>query len=228
MKIDLIFIIIIYISSSVVFLPLVIIILRKNYLTKELKILFLYVIASILFEFFSILWAMILHRPNHFILNTFALAEGVLISLVFREIFLEKNLKRFALFLTSIYTLVSVYLFMMPNGFFNFNSTVNTISCLLIITWVLLYFYQLLQTLQAIKLYTLPLFWISVGCLLYFSGTLFVFLYSETILFQKEPILYYQLWSIYYVLLFVFRVLLAVGLWFSKPSLQLSNSKKLA
>ncbi|MDR6811005.1 hypothetical protein J2Y60_001190 [Arcicella sp. BE140] len=75
-----------------------------------------------------------------------------------------------------------------------------------------------------IKLYTLPLFWISVGCLLYFSGTLFIFLYGDIILWQKQPILYYQLWSIYYVLLFVFRILLAVGLWFSKTAFQLSKS----
>jgi len=213
-----------FISSLVVFLPLIIIILRKKYLTKELKILFLYVIASIGFEIFSITWAKILHIPNHFILNTFALTEGILISSIFQEAFINKKLKKNTFILIIIYTLVSIYLFIMPNGFFKFNSIVNALSCLLIIVWVFVYFYQLLQTLQVIKLYTLPLFWISVGCLLYFSGTLFIFLYSDTILFQKEPILYYQLWNIYYVLLFVFRVLLAIGLWFSKTAFQLSNS----
>lgn len=214
----------VYISSSVVFLPLIIILLRKKYLTKELKIFFLYLIASIIFEVFCILWGRILHRPNHFILNTFALAECIILSFTFREVFISENVKRIALVLTSIYALVSIYLFLMPNGFFKFNSIVNTISCLLIIIWVFVYFYQLLQTLQVIKLYTIPLFWISVGCLLYFSGTLFIFLYSDIILWQKQPVLYYQLWTIYYILLFVFRILLAVGLWFSKTAFQLSKS----
>ncbi|MDR6561118.1 MULTISPECIES: hypothetical protein [unclassified Arcicella] len=213
-----------YVSSSVVFLPLIIILLRKKYLTKELKILFLYIIASILFEIFSVTWGKILHKPNHFILNIFALTEGVLISCVFQEAFINKKLKRITFIIISIYVLVSIFLFAMPNGFFKFNSIVNTISCLLIIIWVFVYFYQLLQTLQVIKLYMLPLFWISVGSLLYFSGTLFIFLYSDTILFQKVPILYYQLWNIYYVLLFVFRILLAVGLWFSKTAIQMPNT----
>ncbi|MEA5259767.1 hypothetical protein VB264_18365 [Arcicella aquatica] len=221
MKIDNI---LIYTSSSAVLFPLIICILRKKYLTKDLKILFLYVIASISCEVLGTFCGRVLHYPNHFILNTFALSEGLLISFIFREAFIDRKLKTFVLVLMSIYTIVGIYLFMMPDGFFKFNSTVNTISCLLIITWVLIYFYQLLQTLQLIKLYTLPLFWISVGCLLYFSGTLFIFLYSDTILFQKEPVLYFQLWSIYYILLFVFRVLLAVGLWFSKTAFQLSKS----
>ncbi|MDR6561121.1 MULTISPECIES: hypothetical protein [unclassified Arcicella] len=152
------------------------------------------------------------------------MAEGILLSFTFRKALINKKLKRVIFISIIIYTLTSVYLFMMPNGFFKFNSIVNALSCLLIITWVLIYFYQLLQTLQVIKLYTLPLFWISVGCLLYFSGTLFIFLYGDIILWQKQPILYYQLWSIYYVLLFVFRILLAVGLWFSKTAFQLSKS----
>ncbi len=213
-----------YIASFALFCPLIIAIFRRRYLTNELKVLFLYLIASIITEILGNVFARVLHIPNHFILNTFAVLECILISFIFQEVFINKNLKRVAFILIIIYTLVSIYLFIMPDGFFKFNSIVNTISCLLIIIWVFAYFYQLLQTLQVIKLYTIPLFWISVGCLLYFSGTLFIFLYSDTILFQKEPILYYQLWNIYYVLLFVFRFLLAVGLWFSKTAFQLSKS----
>ncbi|MDR6561119.1 hypothetical protein J2Y60_001188 [Arcicella sp. BE140] len=224
MKVDSIFTSAINISSAFVFLPLIITIIRKKYLTKELRILGWYVITSVSCEVLGNFCGRVLHYPNHFILNIFALFECLLISLIFREAFIGSKLKTFVLVLTSMYTLVSVYLFMIPDGFFKFNSTVNTISCLLIITWVLIYFYQLLQTLQLIKLYTIPLFWISVGCLLYFSGTLFIFLYSDIILWQKQPVLYYQLWTIYYILLFVFRVLLAIGLWYSKPSIQIPNA----
>ncbi|MDR6561120.1 hypothetical protein J2Y60_001189 [Arcicella sp. BE140] len=49
MEIDLI---LTYTSSSVVFLPLIIGIIRHRYLTKELQMLFLYVIAAIILRFF--------------------------------------------------------------------------------------------------------------------------------------------------------------------------------
>ncbi len=213
-----------YIASIAIFFPLVIVVVRRKYLTKELKMLSLYLLSSTMNEVLGNVWAKILHLPNHFILNTFAVFECILISLIFHEAFIGKKTKRIVLVSTSVYTLMCVYIFTRLDGFYKFNSTINTLTCLLIITWVFVYFYQLLQTLQQIKLSILPMFWISVACLLYFSGTLFIFLYSETILFQKEPILYKQLWSIYYVLLFVFRVLLAVGLWYSKTAIQMPNA----
>lgn len=205
-----------YISSFSVFFPLVICILRRKYIKDELQIVFLYIIASLTIEIFASIWAHILHRPNHYMINIFAVTECVLISLMYRKVFIGKVLKAFSLIAIAIFTeILSIQ---------KFNSTVNTISCILIIIGVFIYFYQLLQTLESIKLSTLPLFWISVACLLYFSGTLFLFLYGETILFQKDAILFKQLWIIYDILLVVFRVLLAVGLWFSKTSIQMPNT----
>ena len=213
-----------YIASIAIFFPLITVVVRKKYLSKELKILFLYLISSTIDEVLGNVWAKVLHLPNHFIINTFATLECILISLIFYEIFIAKDLKRIVLVSIGIYVLICIYVFTILDNFYRFSSIINTVSCLLIIVWVFTYFYQLLQIPQLIKLYALPMFWISVGCLLYFSGTLFIFLYSEKILFQKEPILYKQLWTIYYVLLFIFRVLLAIGLWFSKTSFQLSKS----
>ncbi len=213
-----------YISSFSVFFPLVICILRRKYIKEELQIVFLYIIASLTIEIFASIWAHILHRPNHYMINIFAVTECVLISLMYRKVFIGKVLKAFSLIAISIFVLIAIAIFTEILSIQKFNSTVNTISCILIIIWVFIYFYQLLQTLESIKLSTLPLFWISVACLLYFSGTLFLFLYGETILFQKDAILFKQLWIIYDILLVVFRILLAIGLWFSKTAFQLSKS----
>lgn len=214
--------ILVYVSSLSVFSPLIITIIRGKYLTKELKILLAYVIASILLEVLGITWAYVLHKSNHFILNTFSIIEFVLISLIFREVSSSLLFKKIALLIITAFSILAITLFSDPNVFATFNSTVHTLSCLLITIWVFIYYYQLLQTLQVNTLSTSPMFWISVGCLLYFSGTLFVFLYGEIILKKENRALYDQLWIIYYTLLFIFRILLAVGLWFSKTHLQSS------
>ena len=214
-----------YIASTAIVIPLIIAIKQRKYLSKELKILFLYLVIAVITEVLGNVWY-ILHKSNHFIINAFVIIEFVLISLMFHQVFIGKNLKRIILIATSIYTLTCIYTFTVLEGFQTFNSTLSTIACLLIIIWVFIYFYQLLQKLEVKKLTVIPMFWISVGCLFYFSGTLFVFLYSDLIVFQKELKFYKQLWNIYYVLLFIFRILLGIGLCFSKTPLQLKPLSK--
>jgi len=214
-----------YIASAAIVIPLIIAIKQRKYLSKELKILFGYLVITFIIEVLANIW-FILNRSNHFIINAFVIIEFVLFSLIFHQVFIGKNLKRIVLIATSIYILVCIYTFTLVEGFQTFNSTISTIACLLIIIWVFIYFYQLLQQLEVKKLTIVPMFWISVSCLFYFSGTLFVFLYSDVIIFQKEPKFYYHLWNIYYVLLFIFRILLGIGLCFSKTPLQLKPLSK--
>lgn len=216
----------IYLSSVSVLFPLILSFIRKQYLDKALKILLYYLFASLAIEVFATFWAFVLHKPNHFMLNTFVVVECVIISLMFSEVFVSVLLKKISLATTATFTIFSIVLLSYSESFFVFNSTISTIACLLITTWVFVYFYQILQNLQEKTLSTLPMFWISVGCLLYFSGTLFVFLYGEIILNERSRTLYQNLWIIYYILLFIFRTLLAIGIWFSKTPLQSSPSSR--
>lgn len=215
-----------YISSTVLLLPLIIAIYRNKYLTIEFRILFLYIIGAIIYEAFGNYWSIVLHKPNHFIINTFTVFECTMIGFMYNQVFRGRKIKKLTYATIGIYAVFSVIVFTERLSFERYNGMVSAISCLLVITWVFIYFYQLLQTLQVKKLSILPMFWISVSCLLYFSGTLFLFLYGEMILFNKNMDLYLELWNIYYVLSFIFRIFLAIGLWFSKTPLQLKSSSK--
>lgn len=217
-----------YGSSLAILFPLIVVFIRRKYLlTTELKIMIVYIISSMIIDVLATYWARVLHRQNHFILNIYAVVECVLLILMYREVLINKVVKKATLFVSTLFTLFSVVLFTDVLGFLKFNSFVNAISCLLIITCVLAYFFQLLQTLTVQKLSVTPMFWISVACLLYFSGNLFLFLYGETLLFHSSPFIK-QLWLIYFLLLFIFRIFLAIGLWFSKTPLQLKSSSKSA
>lgn len=200
--------------------------MRRTYFRKELNILFLYVIASCVLEVFGNIWAHVLHKPNHFMINTFAVVEYALISLMYREAFVGAKLKKLSLIVTLLFIVFAVTTFTNILGYVRFNSMVNTASCFIIIIWVFVYFYQLLQTLQIRSLSRSSLFWISVGILLYFSGTLFLFLYAEILFFETTPELSKQLWIIYFFLLLLFRIFLTIGLWFSKTPQQLNTSSK--
>ncbi len=211
----------VYVSSVSVLLPLVLALIRIRYLDRVLKILLVYLFASLTIEVFATFWAFVLHKPNHFMINTFTVVECILISFMYHQVFTISFLKRIVPTVTATFTVFSITLFILKS-FFVFNSTISTLACLLISTWVFVYFYQILQQLQYQTLFQVPMFWISIGCSFYFSGNLFLFLYGEIILNEKSKMLYANLWIIYYILLFIFRILLAVGLWFSKTHLQSS------
>ncbi len=211
----------VYVSSVSVLFPLVFALIRIRYLDKVLKILLVYLFASLTIEVFATFWAFVLHRSNHFMINTFTVTECILISFMYHQVFVSTLLKRIVPTVIATFTVFSITLFILKS-FFVFNSTISTVACLLVSTWVFAYFYQILQQLQYQTLFQVPMFWISVGCSFYFSGNLFLFLYGEIILNEKSKMLYANLWLIYYTLLFIFRILLAVGLWFSKTHLQSS------
>jgi len=56
----------------------------------------------------------------------------------------------------------------------------KTLECLLMITWILLYFYEIIKTLKIPNLLTFPFFWICSGLLLNYSSAIFI-----------SPVLYY-------------------------------------
>ncbi|MBB6003329.1 hypothetical protein HNP25_001985 [Arcicella rosea] len=216
-----------YVSSLGVFFPLIIAIIRRENFTLELKLMFVYIIVSTLTEIIATFWARYLHSPNHFMLNIFSVVECLLLVLMYREVFINKLVKRITLITISVFTFFAIFNFTETSNFVKFNSLINSIACIIIIICVFIYFFQLLQTLTVQKLSVTPMFWISVACLLYFSGTLFLFLYGETVLFHKSPF-FKELWVIYFILSFIFRIFLAIGLWFSKTPLQLKSSSKSA
>ncbi|GHN02228.1 hypothetical protein WSM22_37170 [Cytophagales bacterium WSM2-2] len=76
--------------------------------------------------------------------------------------------------------LVAFIVFAISNTLFfqnlkEFNSNVTFIECLLLILLALLYFYKLLRDLNHRKLQQVPMFWINMSVLTYFSGALILF-----------------------------------------------------
>ena len=77
---------------------------------------------------------------------------------------------------------------------------------------MLLYFYTVIRELVIIQLEREPLFWISVGLLLYFSGNVFIFVSSNYVI-QHSKALSLKLWDIHAVLYMVLYGLYAWALW---------------
>lgn len=215
----------IVISSLFVLFPLFVGIVRYNVLTTSLKIIFYYIIASTLIEIVA--WITIYyHQTNHWISNTLNIIEFAFLSYYFNKIFtvlkLNSLIQYFSITILFIIILLTFIDFKNIN---HYNSTAYIITCFVLMTYSMIHFYELLDSLNVPKLSYYSHFWISVGILLYFSGCFFINLFSEIVLFSNDKSIN-QLWRIYYFSLIIYRIFLAIGLWFSKTPQQLSPSLK--
>jgi hypothetical protein len=215
----------IVISSLFVLFPLLVGVVRFNVLTLSLKIIFYYIIASTLVEIVA--WITIYyHQTNHWLSNISNIIEFAFLSFYFNKIFTDLKLNLYVKYFSVIILFVIILLtFIDYKNINHYNSTAYIITCFVLMTYSMIHFYELLNSLNVPKLSYYPHFWISVGILLYFSGCFFVNLFSEIVLFGNDKSTN-QLWLIYHFSLIIYRIFLAIGLWFSKTPPQLSPSSK--
>ena len=215
----------IVISSLFVLFPLLVGVVRFNVLTPSLKIIFYYIIASTFVEIVA--WITIYyHQTNHWLSNISNIIEFAFLSFYFNKIFTDLKLNLYVKYFSVIILFVIILLtFIDYKNINHYNSTAYIITCFVLMTYSMIHFYELLNSLNVPKLSYYSHFWISVGVLLYFSGCFFVNLFSEIVLFGNDKSTN-QLWLIYHFSLIIYRIFLAIGLWFSKTPQQLSPSLK--
>jgi hypothetical protein len=217
--------IIIIISSLAVLMPFSLALRQFNVLSEPLRIIFYYILIALMFEILG--WiTVLLHQQNHWVTNIFNILEFIFISFYFLKIFKIKKIYKVLNFLILLVAISIILLTLIDYRNINhYNSIAFVISCFALMMLVLYHFYILLYSLEVPRLTTNPYFWISSGVLLYFSGSFFINLFSEFILFNEVHSIN-QLWHIQHIILFIFRIFLAIGLWFSKTPIQSNLSSK--
>jgi len=85
------------------------------------------------------------------------------------------------------------------------------IQFLFIILFVVLWFKEIFEKKEVQSLLDLPLFYFVSGLLIYFSGTIFLFILSDEILNAGLCLYYY--WIVNLVLVLIFRIFLLLTIW---------------
>jgi hypothetical protein len=157
-------------------------------------------------------------QSNLFLLPIDTLAEFGLLAWMYRLALRPSAVSRLLPAVVAVFALASLFSYANPASLYEFNSVQRFAESLLIIGLVLLYFYKVIRELVIVHLEREPLFWVSVGLLLYFSGNVFIFVSSNYVL-QHSKSLSLRLWNIHELLYMVLYGLYAWALWM-KPSTQ--------
>ncbi len=213
-------------SSLIILLPVILATINQDKLTYSLKIIKIYCMVALFFEILC--WSVILlpfgNHQNHWTINTFNIFELLCLGYYFFNIIVNNLFKNIIKYLTVFSVITISFLTVLNFDDFNkYDTITHSVTYLTLMLFVLINFYEILYFNDSLSLGQYPYFWIASGVLVYFAGSFFVNLFSNTVLFNSS---FNDYWLIYYILLIIFRIFLAIGLWFSKTPPQLSPSSK--
>jgi hypothetical protein len=143
-----------------------------------------------------------------------------LISAIFYQVTGKTN-KRIFVVISAAVTIVGFI-----NVFFIQKSSINSytliIQSIIIICYSLYYFYWLLRELPTSQLHLLPMFWINSAYILFFSGNLFLFVFTSYLVnVLNNDLLVY--WSLHNVLGIIEGLMIIVALWMDLRNIRLRS-----
>ncbi|MGH1437433.1 MAG: hypothetical protein ACRBG0_23545 [Lewinella sp.] len=198
-------------STYSVALPLIVGLMR----IKRLQIIQRYVLAlvifSILVELAAVLLGRVLHLRNLPLLHLFSAVQFTLLWFIFAKRLIPPFSKRFFGGILIAFWSFAIICAIWIDGIYNFNAHARSFGAILIIIFCLCYFYQRLRKLDLDNLETDPLFWVTTGSLIYFSGSLILFIISNYILSDKA--MSFSMWGVHGIFNTFNNLFFMIALW---------------
>jgi hypothetical protein len=108
--------------------------------------------------------------------NLFLLFQAIIIYLIYND---ALKTKKYTPTIAAFYGIIFILDFFFLNGPYALNSYFHSLSAVAFILFSLLYFRNLLIELPVDFVYRMPMVWINLGILLYYSGNLFLFVLNN-------------------------------------------------
>ena len=157
-----------------------------------------------------------LYQTNIVLATLDTLLEFGLLALVYQQALRPSALSRWLPAVAGTFALASLLVYCKPGGGAEFNPVQRLVESLLVLALVLVYFFKVLRELVVVRLEREPMFWVSTGLLLYFAGSVFVFVSSNYVL-RHSRTLSLRLWAVHAGLYIVLYGIYSWALWM-KPS----------
>lgn len=202
-------------SMYSIVIPLAIGIYRYKHLSAVQKLLSLVIILTLGGEIIGGIVAK-LKINNLYIFHLFTILQFILLTLVMEKgltPFLTKRvLRRIALGFT-LFALLDAFWW---NGVHNFNNYARPLSSILLLCFALIFFYKTLRELQIKTLERAPLFWLSIGILIYQAGSLLIFLFSNYVKTSEAALV--TIWGIHAIFNILLNISYSIALWVKPPN----------
>lgn len=108
----------------------------------------------------------------------FTIFEYSLVSLFLFKIIQNATFRKFITFASLAFLSFSIFDLISSRSKY-FDSIATGISCILILVYSIFYLFEQIKSPNSLFLYSTPNFWIVVAFIVFFSGTFFIFIFSQ-------------------------------------------------
>ncbi|MDO7850116.1 hypothetical protein Q4S41_00815 [Hymenobacter sp. CA1UV-4] len=158
------------------------------------------------------MWLRVRHRPNLFLFPIDTAIEFTLLALIYRHALRELPISRFILAGVGLFLLGTALTYRPRLDTLEFSPVQHFIEGVVVLTFVFYYFRrEITRQVVTRHLERDPMFWVSTGLLLYFSGNLLIFLTSNLVL-KYSPTISRHVWAIHALLYTFLNVFYGIAL----------------
>lgn len=152
--------------------------LRYPNLKTPFLFLFYYILISPLFDLVG--YPLALQKTNNlWVYNLYNMFQFNMLGFVFAHLMQNQSVKRVIPYIQLSLTLIMIVNFVWVQGFFAPNSYSRALSAIFILSCSTYTLYEFTQDIKTDSYLRSPLFLLCCGCLIYFSGTFFLFLLNN-------------------------------------------------
>jgi len=199
----------------VICIPLLIGVIKVHRLNYEQKLVLVIVLIALVNELLATYLRM-RGVNNLWVYHLFVPCTFLVILRIYKKVF-EQVISRWVFNATSIsFLLFAAFnsLFIQPLDVFNSNTI--TVSSVLYILLSITYFHQLLRNTAHLALERTPMFWLNTGVLIYYSGTLLLYVLVNYVAGLGETAkVSISLWALNIVFNIILNIFYALALWVS-------------
>ncbi|MBI3218427.1 MAG: hypothetical protein HYZ44_02850 [Bacteroidetes bacterium] len=206
-----------YSSFGSILIPIFIGLPQIKKLTFALKGLLILCFASFLADVICL--TLMKNAVNNWIvLNVFSIIQ-ITIFLVILNSELKIKLGNAGLILLSFASIISLFYLGSNNSF---NYVTSYVGGLILILLCLIFLYRLLIDLPTVDIFHYPILWIVFAILIYYGGTLFLFLFNNYLL-SINIVSHKSIWILHNTLNIIKNLLFALALWQHYRKVRLSH-----
>jgi hypothetical protein len=200
------------ISYFAILLPLVVTIGYWHQLVGPYRYLAVYVLIAFVLEAILYCTSTFLHVNNLWVVHIYVPVQFLFLSTVYYQVLSDKNVRVFILVMSGLVLAVSVLESLVVGSLMLFNTYTLASTCAMLILYSLLYLEKVFRELKVKRLEQDPMFLLSAGSLLYFSGTILGDVFMNTLIAESATVTDI-IQFINRFLNVIFRICVALALW---------------
>jgi len=162
--------------------------------------------------------------PNLYLLHGYTILEFNVIALFYAYFFGQFYPRVLVPGLMVLFTILAIANSIWLQPLSGFNTNASGLAAVLIIGFAVLCFYKMLAELASKRLTQNPVFWINLGLLLYFAGSLFYMSLGNALSVQTNKKLTFMVFGLHSLLMVLMHILLSIGIWYSPRYRQIYTS----